>query len=363
MRQVLNKWVARYFADEEALILILLLITALLIIAFLGSVLAPMFAAIVLAFLLQGVVVTFKNWGLGHTTSVVLTVGVFVCVIALGLVYVFPVLWQQTGTLIKEAPRMVREGQDLLLLLPDKYPNLINELEVRNLMANLRDELTNAGQSLLSFSLAQLPILLSVLIYLVLVPILVFFFLKDGKVLVGKLSSLLPNKRSVLQSIWQEMDEQIANYVRGKAIEILIVTAVSMMVFVVFDLRYALLLSIMIGLSVLIPYIGAALVTIPVAIIAFFQFGISAEFWWIMGAYTVIQALDGNVLVPYLFGEIVKLHPVVIIGAVLVFGGIWGFWGLFFAIPLATLCKAVISAWPTREETLPKSYVLEDQVG
>ena len=354
MKQVLNKWMARYFADEEALILILLLVVSLVVIAFLGSVLAPMFAAIVLAFLLQGVVMTLKDWGLGHTAAVVVTVLAFVFSIVLGLVYVFPVLWEQTGTLIKEAPRMVRDGQDLLLLLPEKYPNIINELEVRNLMSNLRDELTNMGQSLLSFSLAQLPILMAVLIYLVLVPILVFFFLKDANMLIGKFASLLPNKRSVLQSIWREMDEQIANYVRGKAIEILIVTAVSMLTFLLFDLRYALLLSIMIGFSVLIPYIGAALVTIPLALIAFFQFGISAQFWWLMGAYAVIQALDGNVLVPYLFGEIVKLHPVVIIAAVLVFGGIWGFWGLFFAIPLATLCKAVINAWPTREENLIK---------
>jgi putative permease len=70
----------------------------------------------------------------------------------------------------------------------------------------------------------------------------------------------------------------------------------------------------------------------------------------------VIQALDGNVLVPVLFSEAVNLHPVSIILAVLFFGGIWGFWGVFFAIPLATLLKALVYAWPRgmqqrREET------------
>ena len=64
-------------------------------------------------------------------------------------------------------------------------------------------------------------------------------------------------------------------------------------------------------------------------------------------AYGVLQALDGNVLVPLLFSEAVDLHPVAIIIAVLAFGGIWGFWGVFFAIPLASLIKAVINAWPT----------------
>ena len=63
-------------------------------------------------------------------------------------------------------------------------------------------------------------------------------------------------------------------------------------------------------------------------------------------AYLVIQALDGNLLVPLLFGEVVSLHPVAIIVAILVFGGLWGFWGVFFAIPLATLVNAILRAWP-----------------
>jgi len=69
-----------------------------------------------------------------------------------------------------------------------------------------------------------------------------------------------------------------------------------------------------------------------------------------MLAYAVIQLLDGNVLVPVLFSEVVSLYPVAIIIAVLVFGGIWGFWGVFFAIPLATLVNAVLRAWPREEE-------------
>jgi putative permease len=67
-----------------------------------------------------------------------------------------------------------------------------------------------------------------------------------------------------------------------------------------------------------------------------------------MIAYAIIQALDGNLLVPLMFSEVVNLHPVAIILAILVFGGLWGFWGIFFAIPLATLVKAVINAWPRK---------------
>jgi putative permease len=115
----------------------------------------------------------------------------------------------------------------------------------------------------------------------------------------------------------------------------------------IMGMDFAMLLGVLVGLSVLIPYIGAATVTIPVAVLAYFQWGVSPEFWWLLVAYGIIQALDGNVLVPLLFSEVVNLHPVAIIVAVLVFGGLWGFWGVFFAIPLATLVQAVLKAWPT----------------
>jgi putative permease len=123
------------------------------------------------------------------------------------------------------------------------------------------------------------------------------------------------------------------------------------------DLRYSLLLGVLVGFSVLIPYIGAAVVTIPVAIVALFQFGVTPEFWYLMLVYSIIQALDGNLIVPVLFSEAVSLHPLYIIIAVLVFGGMWGFWGVFFAIPLATLVKAVITAWssPIQVDVAPEA--------
>ena len=74
-------------------------------------------------------------------------------------------------------------------------------------------------------------------------------------------------------------------------------------------------------------------------------------------SYFVIQFLDGNVLVPILFSEAVNLHPLAIIVAILVFGGLWGFWGVFFAIPLATLVKALINVWPIHDEIQKQAKV------
>jgi putative permease len=157
---------------------------------------------------------------------------------------------------------------------------------------------------------------------------------------------MLPEKRSVMTAIWSEMNIQFANYIRGKAIEILIVGSLSYIIFLILGLNYAALLALLVGLSVLIPYIGATVVTFPVLLVGYMQWGFSSEFLWLFVSYGVIQFLDGNVLVPLLFSEVVNLHPVAIIVAVLLFGGLWGFWGVFFAIPLATLVKAIFNAWP-----------------
>ena len=139
----------------------------------------------------------------------------------------------------------------------------------------------------------------------------------------------------------------MGNYIRGKMIEVLVVGVATYIPLGVMGLNYAVTLSLFVGLSVIIPYVGAVAVTIPVALIAFFQWGASSDFVYLMVAYLVVQFLDANILVPLLFSEVVGMHPAAIIIAVLFFGGLWGVWGVFFAIPLATLIQAVINAWPS----------------
>ncbi|WP_210394893.1 AI-2E family transporter [Motiliproteus sediminis] len=349
MFKVFNSWIERYFSDEEALLLFVFLIAALVIVLTLGAMLAPVFAGIVIAFLMQGLVTKCKRWGLGHNLAVTLVFLAFVGVLAALMLFVIPQIWRQAANLLNELPGMFHQGQELLLLLPQQYPDLISEGQVRSWIGQATNEAGKLGQTVLSYSLSSITNLIAVLIYLILVPILVFFFLKDGGLIVRWWTSFLPERRRMLSQVGSEMDTQIANYVRGKVVEILVVGVATYICFLLLGLNYAALLALLVGLSVVIPYIGAAVVTIPVAMIAFFQWGWTNEFFILMLAYGIIQALDGNVLVPLLFSEAVNLHPIAIIVAVLVFGGVWGFWGVFFAIPLATLIKAVMNAWPRKD--------------
>lgn len=350
MIKIFERWIGRYFADEEAVLVIVMLAASTIVLVTMGAVLAPMIAAIIIAFLLQGLVSRLEQWGVPHLGAVMAAFLLLAGSIVVMLFVLLPAIRGQTIRLALEAPRMLVRLHELMLILPEHYPDLIDKEQIIRLSSVASSEIGQVAQKFLTFSIARLPILLDLLIYLVLVPILVLFFLKDGDSMIAWFTSRLPKKRPLMHQIWHEMNQQLANYVRGKAVEIIIVGGVSGITFTLLGINYALLLAAVVGLSVLVPYIGAAVVTIPIAIIGFFQWGFGSQFMYVMMAYAIIQGLDGNVLAPLLFSEAVKMHPVVIILAVLVFGGFWGFWGVFFAIPLATLVKAILTAWPTAQE-------------
>ncbi|MHC8340528.1 MULTISPECIES: AI-2E family transporter [unclassified Pseudomonas] len=349
MFKVLRDWIQRYFSDEEAVVLAVLLFLAFTAVLTLGGMLAPVLAGMVLAYLMQGLVVTLERLRMPGGVAVGLVFALFMGVLLVFIIVVVPLLWHQLITLFNELPGMLAKWQSLLLLLPERYPHLVSDEQVLQAIEVARGEIGKFGQWALTFSLSSLPLLVNIMIYLVLVPILVFFFLKDREMIGQWVRGYLPRERALITRVAQEMNRQIANYIRGKVIEIFICGGVTYIAFVALGLNYAALLALLVGVSVVVPYVGAVVVTVPVLLIALFQWGWSDQFIYLMAVYGIIQTLDGNVLVPLLFSEAVNLHPVAIICAVLLFGGLWGFWGVFFAIPLATLFKAVLDAWPRNE--------------
>jgi putative permease len=342
-----SQWYKQKFSDPNAVTLVVILMMAFLAIYFLSGLLMPVFVAIAIAFLLDLPVNKLGNFGLSRMFSTVVVVAAFVGLSLLAFLGLMPVIWQQSSNLIQEVPQMLSQGQTYLLTLPEQYPEYIKAEQIQAVITLVNDKLIEWGQVALKASLNSISDIVALLIYLILVPLMVFFFLKDKKELLASFSQFLPKDRKMATQVSDEMNQQIMNYIRGKVIEILIIGTASTVAFVILGLNYAVLLGVLVGLSVLVPYVGATIVTFPVLLVALFQWGVGAEFGYVMIAYGIIQALDGNLLVPLLFSEAVNLHPVTIIIAVILFGGLWGFWGVFFAIPLATLVKAVLNAWPS----------------
>jgi putative permease len=349
VKEVLTRWYQRYLSEEEAVILLVMLTVAFAVMLLFGDILAPVLVAVILAYLMQGVANVLRQRGLPGELSVAFSTLLFLGGFFAVLFGLAPLVWRQLVALVREAPAIIEAWRKVLVTLPEEYPVFFTQQQVNELTAAIQAEMASVGQILVTKGLSSIPSVLAAIVYLILIPLMVFFFLKDREQLTGWFASFLPAKRPLLERIWSELNLQFANYARGKGIEVLIIGGVSYVVFAIFSLNYAALLGLLVGVSVIVPYIGAALVTIPVVVVAYFQFGVTPDFYWVVGTYLLIQVLDGNVLVPLLFSEAVNLHPVAIVIAVLFFGGLWGLWGVFFAIPLATLVNAILSAWPSSD--------------
>ena len=337
----------RFMPNSQAVSLAMILVVGFALIYSLSNILMPVFASVIIAYLLEGLASKIEQLGVRRLIAVYLVFTCFMTCLGFLLFYLMPLVSQQAIELIQHIPEILNRTQKGIMRLPEMYPKLISENKIQQIMLAIQQELLTYGQNVLSMSAASVVGIASALIYLFLVPMMVFFCLKDKTILISWFLQFMPKDRNLTVRVWNEVDMQMGNYVRGKFSEIFILWFVSYITFATMDLNYAMLLAVLMGLQVIIPYIGATLVTFPVLSVAYFQWGFNGdEFMYIVIAYSIIQALDGVVLVPVLFSEAVNLHAIAIIIAILFFGGLWGFWGVFFAIPLATVVKAVLTAWP-----------------
>jgi putative permease len=349
MFEVLKAWFIKYFGEAEAAILLISLLVSVIVIWLFGRILAPLFAGIIIAYLLEGIITPLqKHLKFPRALAIATVFLAFLGLLAFAVVALIPMFARQLSQFIDQIPSDLNQLYSYLNNLSATYPTMISPTLVQNLIngANLNmNVVTHFGNNVLTNSLASLSTIMTWLVYVFMVPLLTFFLLKDKNTLISGASEFMPEHRGLIMEVWHEMRKLLGRYVRGKALEVSIVTIATWIAFASFKLNYAFLFAFLTGLSAILPYIGLIIVTIPVTSAALFQFGLNVDFFYIMLAYGIIQVLDGNVLVPLLFSEAMNLNPVVIITAVLFFGGLWGFWGLFFAIPLATLVKAVVQAW------------------
>ena len=350
MVHIVRTWFNRYFSDPEAVLLFFVLMLGFGLVVLMGEILAPVLASIVIAYLLDWIIVHLQPLKVPRLVAVILVFVGFLGLLLMSFLLLLPLLWKEVIALFSNLPNMLIRGQQLILELVTRFPQFVTQEQVNTFSSQLLTDAHNSAKTVLSVSWSSITAIITAVVYLVLVPLLVFFFLKDRDKLVQWVVGFLPHKRGVLSQVSAEVNSQIGNYIRGKVVEILVVALATYCVFWYFDLQYAVLLAALVGISVLIPYVGAIVITIPVLLVSYFQWGWGSQFGYFTLVYLIVQGLDANILVPLLFAEAVNLHPVAIVVATLFFGGVWGFWGVFFAIPLATLVKAVLNAWPKSEQ-------------
>ena len=347
MLQEINKVLKKIFSNEETIVFSFVLLIFFIVISFFGSVLTPFIISIIVAYLLVGMQKKIQSYNISEKISLVITFSIFIVTGAALVIWLVPLLYTQLQAFVIDVPNLINNFRDFISELPSKFPDLVSSDQITIFFQAVSEEISAIAQNIVKTSISSIQSAITVLLYIILFPILVYFFLFDRKNIIDGFLKVIPGKREMFTSIWTEMDIQLSNYVRGKTIEIFIVGIAAAIIFSSLGLRYSALLSVLVGLSVIIPYVGAFLVTIPVVVIGLLQFGLGTQFTILISLYLILQALDGNLLVPIIFSETVKLHPVIIILAVFIFGSIFGFWGVFFSIPIATFIKAVWNAWPS----------------
>src|SRR3989338_11396558 len=344
--QSISTWFRRNFSDPATVGLFFTVLFVLLFLEFFGHFFMPVIISVILTYLLLSVVRLLERWHFPHFLAVNIVFVVFVGLVIFGLVVVLPISVRQLQNLVTEFPNAFTQSHQWLTKMMANYPAIFADPRFQQTIAFMQNEFSHAGQITLKYTWRLIPNLITAVLYFILVPLLLYFFLKDSEKIVNWFMQFLPKNRSLVSDVWQDVNEKIGCYVRGRVIEVIVVSFVTSVTFAVLGMKYATLLGVLVGLSVIIPYIGAVVVTIPVCIIALMQWGIEPYFIYLIVAYTAIILLDANVLVPLLFSETMDLHPIVIILSVLVFGEIWGFWGVFFAIPLATVADVLLRRWP-----------------
>ena len=226
MFKLIQSWFRHYFSDPQASVLLLMLIIACVVIYLFGSILAPLLAGLVLAYLLEAVVSPMHRYcWVPRWLAITVVFLIFIGVLVLFFLWLVPLLYKQLSQLVAELPNMINSFHLFLQNLPKQYP-IVSQRAVNDLIASTNfssDKIASLTKAIFSFSISSLPSIITWIVYVFLVPLLALFFMKDRKSITKWSMQFAPHDRGLLVKVWSEMEHQLGNYVRGKALEIIIV--------------------------------------------------------------------------------------------------------------------------------------------
>jgi putative permease len=348
MFQVLRSWYRSLLSDPNSATFFIIIAVLFTVIYFYSGIFMPILVALGVSYILEAPINFLERKKiLRRTISTYIIILLFFVFLGLFCVYVGPSIVSQGSDLINRIPSIISQTSDYIKAKIEEYPHIFEHIDIDAISAHITNSITSFSTEFIKSNLlGYLMNVTSFVMYLILIPLLAFFMLKDKHVLIAGVKGFFPPNLELASDMWKKMNTQLMNYVSGKFIHIIVISVLNFIIFYCFGLNYAILLGLLVGLSVLIPVVGAGIVTVPVALVAFTQFGADSTLWTLLGVYAAGLALDANLITPMLFSEKMKLHPFVILASVLVFGSMWGFWGVFFAIPLATFFKTIYLNWP-----------------
>ncbi len=305
----------------------------------LGPILTPFLVGAIFAYLGTPLVDMLERRRVPRSAGALLVILVFgVAVFALFLVLI-PLIQSEVSTASKRLPDILAAINTQMAPYIEKYLGFTPTFD----MASVRDVLSNNSDDVRAVSLHVLAgvksggmLLVSLLVNAALIPVVMFYLLRDWHVLFNRLYDLVPRRWSGrTQKILGAIDNVLAEFLRGQLLVMLVLAIYYSVALSVVGLDHALPIGILTGLLVFIPYVGFGLGMTLGMVAALLQWHGWPAFAAVAGVYGVGQLLEGYVLVPYLVGDRIGLHPLAVIFALLAFGQLFGFAGVLLALPVS----------------------------
>lgn len=344
-------------------------------VAFLQPLLIPFVVAVVLTYLLSPVVDKISSFGLSRMWSVlVLFFFILLGFAGIGL-WVGPSLWQQTTIFSQSLPEQATRGQQLLLSTLEKvrvFQQNMHPAEVPSEFRTIRDEIWSMAaayvEQIITWFQTQLPGILSsfggflkrsvggflgvagAVVSLFLVPLFLFFFLKDSARLAQCWRDYIPLPESPLRaevaSLIEEINYYLIRYFRGQFTVSLIDGALIGVALWILGLNFAFLIGLAVGILALIPYVGLTICWIPAVLIAVAQFGDWTHPLIVTAIFVGMSNLESFFIAPRIVGDSVSLHPLTVILSVLVWSLVLGvLLGSLLAVPLTATLKVLLQRY------------------
>ena len=307
----------------------------------LGDLASPILTSIVLAFLFRPLHVYLSKIGVPKRISIVITFIIAITLILLFFLIFIPLFANEANRYISEIPNLGFITEPLLAFLSEINAPIESIEGAQSILADISGFASDA----VSFGISRIQDTASLLLAIILVPIFLFFWLWDTDSLSKGFSNIVPKKRKFLSKVWNETNLNFQNYFKAKFIEVFVVGIFGSLMFWFLGVNSPVLLGVTFGLSQLIPFFGPVFMTFPVLIVSFAQFGLDPYVLFILFCYAMLQNIDGNIFLPFLMSGVVKLPAVVVLLSVFFFGALFGIWGVFFAVPLASFIKSLMDNW------------------
>ena len=196
--EFITSWFKQHFSNPQVVYLGLFLLVLFAVLILMGHMIGPVLVGIVIAYLLEGLVSKLENLSVPRFVAVLIVFIGFMLFVILVLFGLLPLVSQQATQFVQQIPSMLGKGHAAMLKLPELYPDLVSQAQIDEIMTAMRLELTSWGQAIVSISMSSVVGLITVLIYLVLLPLLVFFFLKDKQAMMQWLGRFVPNEHQLV---------------------------------------------------------------------------------------------------------------------------------------------------------------------